>query len=212
MKIIMLGAPGAGKGTQAEKIAEALSIPTISTCFIIRKAIEAKTELGVAAKDFIDKGQLVPDDVVIQILFHRIAEDDCKKGFILDGFPRTLPQAQALVDAGVHIDKVLSIEVSDDTILERLSGRRECAKCGRTYHILYHKPKVEGKCDACGGDLICRADDNPETIKSRLAVYHKQTEPLIQFYKKMGVLVYVHSEEGVEETTKEAFKALGVQL
>ena len=112
----------------------------------------------------------------------------------------------------MHIDKVLSIEVSDDTILERLSGRRECAKCGRTYHILYHKPKVEGKCDACGGDLICRADDNPETIKSRLAVYHKQTEPLIQFYKKMGVLVYVHSEEGVEETTKEAFKALGVQL
>lgn len=210
MKIIMLGAPGAGKGTQAEKIAEALHVPTISTGFIIRKAIAAQTELGKTAKDFIDKGQLVPDDVVIQILFERIAESDCKNGFILDGFPRTIPQAQALVDAGVQIDKVLSIEVPDEQILERLSGRRECKKCGRTYHVLYNKPEKENVCDSCGSELICRADDNPETIKSRLAVYHKQTEPLIQFYQKMGILVYAHSQEKVEDTTKEAFKALGV--
>ncbi len=212
MKIIMLGAPGAGKGTQAEKVAQALHVPTISTGFIIRQAIAAQTELGKTAKDFIDKGQLVPDDVVIQILFERIAQDDCKNGFVLDGFPRTIPQAQALVDAGVHIDKVLSIEVSDEKILERLSGRRECANCGKTYHMVYNKPQTEGKCDSCGGKLICRADDNPETIKSRLAVYHKQTEPLIQFYKGMGILVYAHSQEKVEDTTKEAFKALGVAL
>ena len=210
MKIIMLGAPGAGKGTQAEKISEALNIPTISTGFIIRKAISERTELGEIAKEFIDKGQLVPDDVVTNILFERISEDDCKNGFILDGFPRTIPQAKALVDAGISIDKVLNIEISDEVVLERLTGRRECSKCGRPYHVLYNKPQVEGICNECGGNLIQRADDNPETISSRLAVYHKQTEPLIRFYKELNILVPVESKKDVEKTTKEVFKMLGV--
>ena len=212
MKLIMLGAPGAGKGTQAERIAEVLNIPTISTGFIIRKAISAQTELGKIAKDFIDNGQLVPDDVIIKILFERIKEDDCKNGFILDGFPRTIPQAEALVDADVRIDKVLDLEVSDEVVLERLTGRRECSKCGAPYHITYNKPQVEGKCDECGGALIQRPDDNPETISSRLSVYHKQTEPLIDFYKKLGILASVESKKSVEKTTEEAFKALGVEL
>lgn len=210
MKLILLGAPGAGKGTQAERIANKLNIPTISTGFIIRKAISAQTDLGKIAKDFIDKGQLVPDEVVIKLLFERIEEDDCKNGFILDGFPRTIPQAEALQDAGIRIDKVLSIELDDDIILERLSGRRECSKCGKTFHVLFQKPQKEGICDVCGGELICRKDDNPETIKSRLSVYHKQTEPLVAFYKNMGILVPVESKKDVENTTKEVFKALGV--
>lgn len=212
MKLIMLGAPGAGKGTQAEKISLKLNIPTISTGFIIRKAISAQTELGKIAKDFIDKGQLVPDDVIIRMLFERIAEDDCKNGFILDGFPRTIPQAQALVDAGIQIDKVLNIDVPDEIILERLTGRRECSKCGKPFHIVYNKPQVEGKCDVCGGDLIQRADDNPDTINSRLSVYHKQTEPLVEFYKNLGILAVVESKKSVERTTEEAFKALGVEV
>lgn len=212
MKLIMLGAPGAGKGTQAERIAKELNIPTISTGFIIRQAISAQTDLGKIAKDFIDKGQLVPDEVVIKLLFERIKEDDCKNGFILDGFPRTIPQAEALQNSGIRLDKVLSIELEDEIILERLSGRRECSKCGRTYHILFHKPQNEGLCDSCGGELICRKDDNPETIKSRLAVYHEQTEPLVEFYKNLGILVPVQSKKDVENTTKEVFKALGVNL
>lgn len=212
MKLILLGAPGAGKGTQAERIAETLNIPAISTGFIIRKAISAQTELGKIAKDFIDKGQLVPDDVIIKILFGRIAEDDCVNGFILDGFPRTIPQAQALLDADIQIDKVLNLDVPDEVVLERLTGRRECSKCGTPYHITYNKPQAEGKCDECGGDLIQRPDDNPETISSRLSVYHKQTEPLIDFYKKLGILVSVESKKSVERTTEEAFKALGVEL
>lgn len=210
MKLILLGAPGAGKGTQAERIAKKLNIPTISTGFIIRQAISAQTDLGKIAKDFIDKGQLVPDEVVIKILFERIKEDDCKNGFILDGFPRTIPQAEALVEADIRIDKVLSIELEDEVILDRLSGRRECSKCGKTFHVLFQKPQKEGICDVCGGELICRKDDNPETIKSRLSVYHKQTEPLIAFYKNMGILTPVESKKDVENTTKEVFKALGV--
>ncbi|MBR4030938.1 MAG: adenylate kinase [Clostridia bacterium] len=210
MKLILLGAPGAGKGTQAERIAKKLNIPTISTGFIIRQAISAQTDLGKIAKDFIDKGQLVPDEVVIKILFERIKEDDCKNGFILDGFPRTIPQAEALVEADIRIDKVLSIELEDEVILDRLSGRRECSKCGKTFHVLFQKPQKEGICDVCGGELICRKDDNPETIKSRLSVYHKQTEPLIAFYKNMGILAPVESKKDVEATTKEVFKALGV--
>lgn len=212
MKLIMLGAPGAGKGTQAEKIAKTLDIPTISTGFIIRQAISAQTDLGKIAKDFIDKGQLVPDEIVIKLLFERIKEDDCKNGFILDGFPRTIPQAQALQDADIRIDKVLSIELEDEVILDRLSGRRECSKCGRTYHIKFHKPQKDGLCDFCGSELICRKDDNPETIKSRLAVYHEQTEPLIAFYKELGILAPVQSKKDVENTTKAVFEALGVNL
>ena len=208
MKIIMLGAPGAGKGTLAEQISEKLQVPTISTGFIIRQAIAAETELGKLAKDFIDKGQLVPDDVIIKILFDRIAEDDCKNGFILDGFPRTIPQAEALVEHGVNIDKVLSIEIEDQVILERLLGRRECSKCGRTYHLVHNPPKCQGVCDADGAELISRKDDNVETILSRLDVYHKQTEPLIAFYEKAGILRYVQSRAEVESTTKQALKML----
>ncbi len=208
MKLIMLGAPGAGKGTLAAQISEKLQVPTISTGFIIRQAIAAESELGKLAKDFIDKGQLVPDDVIIKILFSRIAEDDCKNGFILDGFPRTLPQAEALVEHGVDIDKVLSIEIADQVILERLLGRRECSKCGRTYHVVHNPPKVDGVCDEDGAELITREDDNVQTILSRLEVYHKQTEPLIAFYEKAGLLRYVKSRANVETTTKEAMKAL----
>ncbi len=211
MNIILLGAPGAGKGTQAEAISEKLNIPAISTGFIIRNAISAGNEVGKLAKDYIDKGQLVPDEVVTKILLERLEEDDCKNGYILDGYPRTLPQAQALVDNNIVIDKVIDIEVADDVIVERLSGRRECSKCGRTYHILYNKPSVDGKCDVCGGELIRREDDNPETIKQRLVVYHNQTEPLIEFYTKRGLLVVAKGNETVENTTKEVFSALGVK-
>ena len=212
MKIILLGAPGAGKGTQAEEISKKLNIPAISTGFIIRNAIAAQNEVGKLAKEYIDKGQLVPDEVIIKILFERLKEDDCANGYILDGFPRTLPQAYALDEHNVNIDKVLDIEVEDDVIIERLSGRRECSKCGRTYHVLYNKPSVEGSCDSCGGELICRKDDNPETIKERLVVYHNQTEPLKEFYKNKGIMVVAKSQNDVKETTNEVFKALGVSL
>lgn len=212
MKIILLGAPGAGKGTQAEEISKKLNIPAISTGFIIRNAIAAENEVGKLAKGYIDKGQLVPDEVIIKILFERLKEDDCKNGYILDGFPRTLPQAYALDENNVKIDYVLDIEVDDEVIVERLSGRRECSKCGRTYHVLYNKPSVDGTCDSCGGSLISRKDDNPETIKERLVVYHNQTEPLKEFYKEKGILVVAKSCNDVQDTTKEVFKALGVSL
>lgn len=210
MRIILLGAPGAGKGTQAEKISEKLGIPAISTGFLIRNAISSGTRVGNIAKDYIEKGQLVPDNVVIDILMERIADNDCKDGFILDGFPRTIPQAEELIKRNITIDKVLTIELADEVILERLSGRRECSRCGKTYHIIYHKPKVDGICDACGGQLVCRKDDKPETIKSRLIVYHDQTEPLKAFYEQRGLLVVAHSQEVVTDTTKEVFRALGV--
>lgn len=210
MNIILLGAPGAGKGTQAEIISEKLNIPAISTGFIIRNAIAADNALGRLAKDYIEKGQLVPDDVVTEILFERLKEDDCENGYILDGFPRTIPQAEALEKNGIVIDKVLDIELEDEVIIERLTGRRECSKCGRTYHILFNKSEVDGICDSCGGELICRKDDNPDTIKNRLAVYHRQTEPLKEFYRQRNLLVVAKSCNEVKDTTKEVFKALGV--
>ena len=208
MKLILLGAPGAGKGTQAEKIVEKYGIPAVSTGNIIRAALKAGTEMGLKAKSFMDAGQLVPDDVVIGIIKDRLQEKDCDNGFILDGFPRTIPQAQALEDMGVDIDKVLDIEVPDEKITARMSGRRVCSKCANSYHLLYKKPKTEGVCDACGGELIQRKDDAPETVQARLKEYHEMTEPLKDFYKKLGKLVIVEGQEEVTDTTALVFKAL----
>lgn len=208
MKLILLGAPGAGKGTQAEKIVDKYEIPAISTGNILRAAVKDGTEMGLKAKSYMDAGQLVPDEILIGIIKDRLKEDDCKKGFILDGFPRTIPQAQALEDMGVEIDKVLDIEVSDDTITKRMSGRRVCSKCANSYHLEYKKPKVDGVCDACGGELIQRKDDAPETVQARLAEYHEMTEPLKDFYKKLGKLVIVEGQEEVADTTALVFAAL----
>ena len=208
MNLILLGAPGAGKGTQAENICDKYNIPAISTGNIIRAALKEGTEMGLKAKSFIDAGQLVPDEVVIGIIKDRLAEDDCKNGFILDGFPRTIPQAQALEDMGIVIDKVVDIEVPDETITARLSGRRVCANCGNSYHMIYKVPKVEGVCDACGGELVQRKDDAPETVQARLVEYHEMTEPLKDFYKNLGKLKIVEGQEEVEDTTKLVFAAL----
>ena len=208
MKLILLGAPGAGKGTQAEKICEKLNIPAISTGNIIRAALKNGTEMGLKAKSYMDAGQLVPDEVVIGIIKDRLKDDDCKNGFILDGFPRTIPQAQALVDMGIDIDKVIDIEVPDEKITARMSGRRVCSKCANSYHILYKKPLVEGVCDACGGELVQRKDDAPETVKARLAEYHEMTEPLKDFYQELGMLRTVIGQEEIADTTKLVFAAL----
>ena len=208
MKLILLGAPGAGKGTQAEKICEKLNIPAISTGNIIRAALKNGTEMGLKAKSYMDAGQLVPDEVVIGIIKDRLVEDDCKNGFILDGFPRTIPQAQALVDMGIDIDKVIDIEVPDEKITKRMSGRRVCSKCANSYHMEYKKPKVEGVCDACGGELVQRKDDAPETVQARLVEYHEMTEPLKGFYENLGKLRIVEGQEEVADTTKLVFAAL----
>lgn len=208
MKLILLGAPGAGKGTQAEKICEKYSVPAVSTGNIIREAIKAETEMGKKAKAAVDAGQLVPDEVVIGIIKDRLAKDDCKKGFILDGFPRTIPQAEALDRMGVEIDKVLSIEVPDDKIIARMSGRRVCGKCGASYHVEHKKPKTEGICDVCGDKLVQRKDDAPETVLDRLKVYHAQTEPLKDYYEKAGKLSVVEGQAEVADTTKLVFAAL----
>lgn len=203
MKIVMLGAPGAGKGTQAIKIADKYDIPHISTGDIFRANIKGGTELGQKAKSYIDKGELVPDEVTIGMLLDRIAQDDCKNGYVLDGFPRTIPQAESLTEAlksqGDQIDFALNIDVPDDAIIERMSGRRACPKCGATYHIVYAAPKTENICDKCGTELIIRSDDKPETVKDRLNVYHQQTEPLIAYYKAAGVLREV---DGTQELPK----------
>ena len=208
MKLILLGAPGAGKGTQAEKIVEKYGIPAISTGNILRAAVKEGTEMGLKAKSFMDAGGLVPDEVVIGIIKDRLKEKDCENGFILDGFPRTIPQAQALEDANVEIDKVVDIEVPDEKITKRMSGRRVCAQCANSYHMEYKKPKVEGVCDACGGELIQRKDDDPETVQARLVEYHEMTEPLKDFYKNLGKLVVVEGQEEVADTTALVFAAL----
>ena len=210
MKLILLGAPGAGKGTQAEIICEKLSIPTISTGNIIREAMKNGTELGIKAKAAVEAGQLVSDDVVIGIIKERLAEDDCKNGFILDGFPRTIPQAEALDNLGVEIDCVLDIDVKDEAIAARLGGRRVCPACGASYHLEYKKPAKEGICNACGAELIQRKDDAPETVLERLAIYHEQTEPLKSYYSKTGKLKSVPGQEEVADTTKLVFEALGI--
>lgn len=208
MKLILLGAPGAGKGTQAEKICDKYNIPAISTGNILRAAVKDGTEMGLKAKSFMDAGQLVPDEVVIGIIKDRLKDDDCKNGFILDGFPRTIPQAQALVDMGIDIDKVIDIEVPDEKIIARMSGRRVCSKCANSYHMEYKKPKVDGICDACGGELVQRKDDAPETVLARLEEYHEMTEPLKGFYDKLGKLKVVEGQEDVSDTTSLVFAAL----
>ena len=208
MKLILLGAPGAGKGTQAEVICNALNIPAISTGNIIREALRLGTEMGLKAKSFMDAGQLVPDDVVIGIIKERLAKDDCANGFILDGFPRTIPQAEALDAMGIIIDKVIDIEVPDEKIAARMSGRRVCKDCGASYHLEYKTPESEGVCDACSGELAQRKDDAPETVLDRLAVYHEQTEPLKEFYSKKGILRIVEGQEEIADTSALTLKAL----
>ena len=209
MNLILLGAPGAGKGTQAEVISDALVIPQISTGNILREDVKNGTEYGLKAKAAMDSGSLVSDDVVIGILKDRIAEDDCKNGFILDGFPRTVPQAEALENMGVNIDKVVEIYVPDETIQQRLSGRRVCESCGASYHTQFKPSKEEGKCDKCGGNTVQRKDDHPDTVIERLKVYHEQTAPLKDFYSKRGKLETVIGQDEVAETSKLTLKAVG---
>ena len=210
MNLILFGPPGAGKGTQGEIICEALKIPTISTGAMIRAAIKDGTELGKQASELIKSGALVPDEVVVGIVKERLAQSDCANGFILDGFPRTIPQADALDQLGVKIDCVLSLEVADDTIVERMSGRRSCPGCGATYHVKYN-PSADGKtCDSCGTELTLRADDKPETVLNRLKVYHTETEPLKDYYAKKNLLKTVVGQESVEDTTALVKKALGI--
>ena len=207
MNLILMGAPGAGKGTQSAKISEKYQIPAIATGDILRGAIKEGTELGKAAKSYIDAGQLVPDEVVIGIIKEYLASDACKNGFILDGFPRSIPQAEALDAMGVQIDVVLSIEVEDEKIIERMSGRRVCS-CGASYHVVYNPPKIEGICDKCGAEVYVRADDAAETVKNRLSTFHAQTEPLKEYYSKKGMLVTVEGQEAVADTTALVFEAL----
>lgn len=210
MKIIFLGAPGAGKGTQADIVAERLGIPTISTGAIIREALKSGSELGLKAKKFIEAGALVPDDVVIGIIKERLAKSDCAKGFILDGFPRTVPQAEALERMGIELDKIVSIEVPDEKIVERMSGRRVCSVCGASYHVKFN-PSADGvNCDKCKTALTTRSDDAPEVVLSRLEVYHSTTEPLKDFYAKRGNLTTVDGVGEVEEISARTFEALGV--
>ena len=211
MKLILIGAPGAGKGTQGEILEKKLGISTISTGHMLRTAIKEQTEVGKLAEQYINDGKLVPDDVIVEIVKQRLAQPDCEKGFILDGFPRTTAQAEALDAAGVKIDKVLMIDVSDDEIVERLSSRRECSKCGAPYNIKFKKPVKEGICDNCGGELIQRKDDVPETIQNRLNVYHTQTEPIKEFYEAKGILVLAKGMSELSETTANVSKALGLK-
>lgn len=208
MNLIIMGAPGAGKGTQAQIISEKWNIPAISTGEILRSAIKEGTELGKSAKSFIDEGKLVPDKVVIGIIKDYLNGENCKNGFILDGFPRSIPQAEALDELGVKIDAVLSIEVDDEVIVERMSGRRVCPSCGNSYHTVYNPPIKNDVCDKCETKLVIRADDNPETVQNRLDTYHAQTEPLKSFYAKKGCLVTVQGQVAVEDTTKLVLSAL----
>ena len=207
MNLILMGAPGAGKGTQSEKISEKWHIPAISTGDILRAAIKAGTELGKTAKTYIDDGKLVPDEIVIGIIKEYLTSDACKDGFILDGFPRSIPQAEALDGMGVKIDVVLSLEVADEKIVERMSGRRVCT-CGASYHTVYKPSKKAGICDKCGAELYVRKDDAPETVQKRLETYHQQTEPLKEYYSKKGLLVTVEGREEVADTTRLTFEAL----
>ncbi len=208
MNLIFLGAPGAGKGTQAEYISEELNIPTISTGNMLRAAVKAGTDYGLKAKEAMDSGALVSDDIVIGILKDRILEDDCKNGFILDGFPRTVVQAQALDNMGVTIDKVVEINVADEKIQQRLSGRRVCESCGNSYHIDFKPTKVDGVCDACGGKTVIRKDDEPATVLSRLATYHEVTAPLKDYYQAQGKLVTVDGQEEIADTKKLTLEAV----
>ena len=208
MNLIIMGAPGAGKGTQSENISEKFNIPAISTGDILRSAIKNGTELGKQAKSFIDAGKLVPDTVVIDIIKEHLATDACKNGFILDGFPRSIPQAEALDAMGVQIDAVLSLDVPDETIVTRMSGRRTCPGCGASYHVLYKPSAKADVCDKCGADLVIRADDKPETVLNRLKTFHDQTEPVKSYYAAKNKLICVVGQEEVADTTKLVFEAL----
>ena len=210
MKLILLGAPGAGKGTQAEIISKKLNIPTISTGNILRAAVKNGTPVGLKAKEYMDAGKLVPDDVIIGVITERLAESDCQNGFILDGVPRTIAQAEAIENAGIAFDAVLSLEVADEEIESRMTGRRTCIGCGATYHIKANPPKAEGVCDNCGGQLEQRKDDKPETVKARLKTYHEETEPLKSFYEARGVLKSVPNMGSIEATNAAAMEALGM--
>ena len=213
MKIIMLGAPGAGKGTQAKKIAEKYSIPHISTGDIFRANIKNGTELGIKAKTYMDQGLLVPDELVVDLVVDRLGQDDCTNGCVLDGFPRTIPQAEALDAAltkvGQSVDYAINVDVPDENIVNRMSGRRACVNCGATYHIVYAPTKVENVCDTCQGDLILRDDDKPETVQKRLNVYHEQTQPLIDYYKKKNILVEVDGTVDINDVFAAIVKVLG---
>ena len=213
MKIVMLGAPGAGKGTQAKKISAKYNIPHISTGDIFRANIKEGTELGKKAKEYMDQGLLVPDELVLDLIVDRLGKDDCKNGYVLDGFPRTIPQAEALEKAlgkqGQKIDYALDIDVPDENIINRMSGRRACLNCGATYHIVYNPSKKEGICDTCGQQLVLRDDDKPETVKKRLSVYHDQTQPLIDYYKNEGILAEVDGTKDMEEVFQDIVNILG---
>ncbi len=211
MKLILLGAPGAGKGTQAEILCKKLGIPTISTGNILRAAIKEGTPTGLKAKSYIDAGKLVPDEVIIGIVHERLAQDDCKSGYILDGVPRTIAQAEALEKAGIGFDAVVSIEISEEEILRRMNGRRVCEACGSSYNVDAVPPRVPGICDNCGGKLIQRKDDTPETVRERLKVYHTETEPLVDFYAARGLLRPVRSDDTKEGTTQAILAALGIE-
>lgn len=211
MKLILLGAPGAGKGTQAERIAKVLSVPTISTGNILREAIKNGTEIGLKAKSYMDNGNLVPDDVIIGIVAERVSQPDCAGGYILDGMPRTIPQAQALEDKGISMDAVVSIEIDDSVIEARMTGRRVCASCGASYHVTANPPKADGICDACGKELVIRKDDTPETVKNRLKVYHAETEALKDFYGALGRLKLVDGDQDIDLVTAAILKAIGVE-
>jgi len=212
MNLILLGAPGAGKGTQAELLVEKLSIPAISTGNMLREAMRSGTELGKKAKQYMDEGSLVPDELILGIVADRVAQPDCSNGFILDGVPRTLAQAEALEEKGVRIDHVISIEVDDSEIEGRMTGRRVCGKCGASYHVAAHPPKTEGICDHCGGELIIRKDDTPETVRHRLEVYHASTEVLKDFYAKLGRLRKVNGSQSIEGANEDILKAIGAQV
>ena len=209
MKLILLGAPGAGKGTQSEILSRELGIPTISTGNILRAAIKDSTPVGLVAKSYMDEGKLVPDEITIEIIHERVAAEDCANGYILDGVPRTIAQADALENAGIVFDHVISLEVSDEVIMERMSGRRVCEACGASYHVVAIPPKTEGVCDSCGGKLIRRKDDEPETVRARLEVYHKKTEPLKSYYEERGLLRPVENLPTVAANTQAILRAMG---
>ena len=209
MKIMLLGAPGAGKGTQAEILSKEFSIPIIGTGNIIREAIASGSELGKQFKAYTDSGALVPDDLVVEMVADGLAKPECEKGYILDGFPRTVAQAEAFVKIGGKVDVILNLEVVDDDIIKRMTGRRVCENCGTPFHVTLNPSKVQGKCDSCEGNLISRKDDEPETVKNRLKVYHEQTEPLVEFYKAHGNVINIDSSVSPEATTQQALKAIG---
>lgn len=213
MKIIMLGAPGAGKGTQAKQIAAKYEIPHISTGDIFRANIKNGTELGKKAKEYMDQGMLVPDELTCDLVMDRIAQDDCERGFVLDGFPRTIPQAEALTNAlnkiGQSMDYAIDVDVPDENIVNRMSGRRACLNCGATYHVVFNPTKTEGVCDACGNETVLRDDDKPETVQKRLTVYHDQTQPLIDYYRNMNILKSVDGTKPMDEVFSDIVAILG---